>query len=264
MWQQRVTSPAPNILSVMTRSFRGTIASAGLIAVAVLNIGLPVRAEDAKPRYPKMAPLEQYLIPDRNAEIALARSAAPDAIARNATVLVLGRHGYETAVKGTNGFVCMVEQGWTSAIDWPERWNPKIFGPDCLNAAAARSLIPIVYKTTDMVLAGHSESEIIAALGAAFQKKQLPALEPGAMSYMMSKSAYLTDDDHHNLAHVMFFNTLANGRVWGADLPHSPIASSSYWFPNDDDTAQAHGLPPIRVFIVGVKRWSDGTPQPIK
>ncbi len=211
-----------------------------------------------------MAPVEQYLIPDRNAEIALARSAAPEAISRDATVLVLGRHGYETAVNGKNGFVCMVDRGWTSAIDWPELWNPKLLGPVCLNAPAAQSLLPIVYKKTEMTLAGDSEAAIMAALKAAFQKKELPALAPGAMSYMMSKSAYLTDDDHHNLAHVMFYNTFPNGQIWGADLPKSPIASSSYWFPNDDDNPQAHGLPPMRVFVVGVKRWSDGTLQPVK
>jgi hypothetical protein len=248
----------------MTRTFIRTTALGASFVVAVLSLALPARAEDAKPRYPNIAPIEQYLIPDRNAEIALARSAAPEAISRDATVLILGRHGYETAVSGNNGFVCMVERGWTSALDWPELWNPKILGPDCLNAPAARSLLPIVYKTTEMVMAGSSEAEIIAALKAAFQKKELPALEPGAMSYMMSKSAYLTDDDGHNLAHVMFYTTFSDGRIWGADVPKSPIASSSYWFPNDDDKPQAHGLPPIRIFIVGVKRWSDGTPQPIK
>jgi hypothetical protein len=246
------------------RTFASAIALGALTVVAALSVMLSASAEDTKPRYPKMAPLEQYLIPNRATEIALARSAAPDAISRKATVLVLGAHGYETAVNGTNGFVCMVERGWTNAIDWPELWNPKILGPDCLNPPAARSLLPVVNKTTAMVLAGSSEAEIIAAIKAGYQKKKLPALEPGAMSYMMSKSAYLTDDDHHNVAHVMVFNTLPDGQLWGANLPKSPIASSSYWFPNDDDNPQAHGLPSIRIFIVGVKRWSDGTLQPTK
>jgi hypothetical protein len=248
----------------MKRTFMRTVALGLFTAVAALSVVLPASGEDAKPQYPRMAPIEQYLILDRNAEIALARSAAPAAISGDASVLVLGRNGYTEAVKGKNGFVCMVERGWTSAIDWPELWNPKILGPVCLNAPAARSLLPILYKKTDMVLAGSSEAAIMNALKVAFQKREFPALESGAMSYMMSKSAYLTDDDHHNLAHVMFYNTLSDGRIWGANLPKSPIASSSYWFPNDDDNAQAHGLPAIRVFIVGVKRWSDGTPQPIK
>ncbi len=248
----------------MKRTFIRAIALGAFAVVALLGVALPARSDDAKPRYPKMAPIQQYLIPDRNTEITLARSAAPDAISRNAAVLVLGTHGFETAINGTNGFVCMVERGWTGSLDWPELWNPKNRGPDCLNALAARSLLPIVYKITDMRLAGDSEAQIITALKTGFQRKELPSLEPGAMSYMMSKSAYLTDNDGHNLTHVMIYNQLTEGRTWGADLPKSPIASSSYWFPNDDDTAQAHGLPPIRVFIVGVKRWSDGTLQLVK
>jgi hypothetical protein len=248
-------------VNTVKRTFVTAMASGALTVVAALSVMSSASAEDAKPQYPKMAPIEQYLIPNRADEIALARSAAPDAISRDATVLVLGTHGYETAVKGTNGFVCMVERGWTSALDWPEIWNPKIKGPDCLNPPAARSLLPVVDLTTAMVLARSSEPEIMAAIQAGYQKKQLPALEPGAMSYMMSKSAYLTDSDHHNLAHVMFFNTLPDGQIWGADLPGSPIASSSFWFPNNDDNPQAHGLPAVLVFVVGVKRWSDGTLQ---
>jgi hypothetical protein len=49
-----------------------------------------------------MAPVDQYLM-ERNAEILLARSAAPDSISSDATVLILGRQGYETAVEGRNG-----------------------------------------------------------------------------------------------------------------------------------------------------------------
>ncbi len=54
-----------------------------------------------------MAPLDQYLM-EQNAEIALARTAAPESISKDAEIMVLGRRGYETAVKGTNGFVCIV------------------------------------------------------------------------------------------------------------------------------------------------------------
>ena len=54
-----------------------------------------------------MAPLDQYLIPDENAEIALARSSAPASISDAAEVMVLRRDGYATAVKGSNSFVCI-------------------------------------------------------------------------------------------------------------------------------------------------------------
>ena len=75
--------------------------------------------------YPKMAPIDQYMM-TRDAEIALARSAAPESISRDAEVMVLGQHGYETAVKGKNGFVCLVERSWTAGIDDPDFWNPKL------------------------------------------------------------------------------------------------------------------------------------------
>ena len=208
--------------------------------------------KDAKTKYEQMAPVEEYLVPDRNAEMALARSAAPESISHDATVLVLGRHGYETAEKGKNGFICVVERGWMSPADAPEFWNPKLRGPICFNPPAARSVLPTTYKRTEMVLAGKTKAEIIEGNKAAFEKGELPALEPGAMSYMLSKDAYLTDDGSHNLAHLMFYEPLLDGSVWGADLPKSPVML----------IPQFKGAQPINVLIVPVGKWSDGTPAP--
>lgn len=210
-------------------------------------------AQESKTAYPSMAPLGQYLMADRNAEIALARSAAPDAISRNAKILVLGRHGYETAVEGKNGFVCLVERGWMSPSHAPEFWNPKIRGPICFNPPAARSVLPATFERTDMVLAGRTKAEIIAGNKAAFEKGKLPPLEPGGMSYMMSKGAYLTDKGDHNLAHLMFYAPALDGKAWGADLPKSPVMLNP----------QFSGVQPIDVFVVPVGRWSDGTAAPV-
>ena len=78
----------------------------------VISIGFLVpKAAAQSDKYSKMAPVDQYLM-ERNAEILLARSAAPDSISSDAKILVLGRQGYETAVRGKNGFVCMVERSW--------------------------------------------------------------------------------------------------------------------------------------------------------
>src|SRR6516225_9803887 len=116
----------------------GAIAIKSFALLVVLGTAYQAMAQDAKTPYPNMAPIEQYLM-DRTAEIALARSAAPESISRDADVLVLGRHGYESAIKGKNGFVCIVERSWTSPIDDPGFWNPKGRAPICLNAAAART-----------------------------------------------------------------------------------------------------------------------------
>ncbi|MFY9659725.1 MAG: hypothetical protein WAJ97_03825 [Terriglobales bacterium] len=238
----------------MNRKIAKTFALGSYAMVVVLGVWSHAQAQDAKTPYPSMAPLDQYLM-ERNAEIALARSAAPQAISRDAEVLVLGRHGYETAVKGKNGFVCVVERGWMSPFDGDGSagfWNPKLRGPVCFNPPAARSILPMTYKRTEMVLAGESKAQIIDGIKM-FMKQELPPLEPGAMSYMMSKEQYLSDEgNHHWMAHLMFYTPLMDGAVWGADLPKSPVMLNP----------QFRGAPePIDVFMVPAGWWSDGTPD---
>jgi len=243
----------------MTRNQTHTILLSAFALVAALVASRATAAQGAKQPYPTMAPVEQYLM-ERNAEIQLARSAAPDSISRDATILVLGRQGYETAVAGKNGFVCKVDRSWMAAFDWPEFWNPKVRAADCMNRQAARSLVPIAFLRSRMVMAGRSQAEILAAIKAAFEHRQLPQLESGAMDYMMSKSAYLTDEGEHNLPHVMFFTAGIEAKDWGAGAAGSPVMSAAYWFFSSPEPAQTKGLPPILVFLVMVTNWSDGTP----
>jgi hypothetical protein len=196
--------------------------------------------------YPKMAPVDQYLMtPD--AEIALARSAAPESISRDAEVMVMGRHGYETAAKGKNGFVCMVERSWTAGIDDPDFWNPKLRGPICFNPPAVRTNLPQTLKKTEWILAGRSKAEMFADLAAALDKKELPAMEPGAMCYMMSKQQYLGDAGGHWHPHLMFFLPLTDLAEWGAGLTGSPVVGQK------DKEGR------MTVFMIPVGKWSDGT-----
>jgi hypothetical protein len=106
-------------------SIVGQLASRIEEQIVALGARSEVQALDAKAAYLSMAPPDQYLM-ERNAEILLARSAAPAAVSSDAEVLILGRHGYETGVEGKNGFVCVVERSWTSAFDDPEFWNPNL------------------------------------------------------------------------------------------------------------------------------------------
>jgi len=239
----------------MSRESKLTICFALVIS---MGWGVPNVAAQSD-RYPKMAPADQYLM-EKNAEIQLARSAAPDSISRDATILVLGARGYETAVEGKNGFVCMVERSWMASFDWPEFWNPNVRGADCLNPQAARSILPSALLRSRMVMAGRSKAEIVSALKTAYEKKQLPGLENGAMAFMMSKSSYLTDEGGHNLPHLMFFTAVLDAKDWGSGAAGSPVMSSPYWFLSPKESSQAKGLPPILIFIVPVAGWSDGTP----
>jgi hypothetical protein len=223
-----------------------TITARCIALFVMLGTSIHAKAEDATTSYPNMAPIEQYLM-DRTAEIALARSAAPESISRDAEVLVLGRQGYETAMKGTNGFVCLVERSWTAPIDDPGFWNPKGRAPICLNAAAARSYLPRTVKKTELILAGRTKAQMGEAIAAAVDKKELPSMELGAMCYMLSKQGYLGDPVGHWHPHLMFFVSQTGPAAWGVGAQGSPVlALNAKW----ED---------LTIFLVPVREWSDGT-----
>ena len=207
----------------------------------------------AESGYPQMAPVSRYLIADRKAEIAMARSAAPPAISRNATVLVMGVRGYQTASKGTNGFVCLVERSWMSPFDSPEFWNPKIRGPICYNPPAARTILPYTINRTALVLAGVSKAQMHERIQASVAHDELPAPAPGAMSYMMSKAGYLSDAGGRWYPHLMFHLRTASAASWGADLGGSPVLyNDAYQDMPERET----------IFMIPVSHWSDGTAAP--
>jgi len=235
----------------MNRKIVRTIALGSFALAVVVCAARPGRAADAKTPYPSMAPLDQYLIADRDAEIALARTAAPPSISRDATVMVLGRHGYETAVEGKNGFVCIVERAWMGPFDAREFWNPKNRGPLCFNPPAARSVLPLTLMRTKFVLAGQSKDEIHESMKAAVENRDLPALEPGGMSYMMSRQGHLNDSAGHWVPHLMFYVPLTESMTWGAGVPGSPVLLNPHF----------NGAPePVTEFMIPVSEWSDGTP----
>jgi len=204
-------------------------------------------AQGTKNPYPAMAPLDQYMISDEKTEIALARSAAPASISDSAEVMVLQRDGYKTVVNGTNGFVCLVERSWGQGTDEAEFWNPKMRAPHCFNAQAAKSFAQIYLMKTKLVLAGKSKAEIANAVATALDQKQLPALEPGAMAYMMSRQQYLNDQGKAWRSHTMFFSPGDMTKSWAADAPNSPVMMV-----NDPQER-------VTILLVLADKWSDGT-----
>jgi hypothetical protein len=236
---------------ITTRNIPAAIAV--IIAALAARVSAQAQPPAATQAYPKMAPIEQYLM-DRDAEIALARTAAPPSISAGATVLVLTPKGYETAVEGKNGFVCLVDRAWQSSFADAGFWNPKLRAPTCLNPQAARSVLPTQHKRTAMALAGLSKEEIMARTYAAIDKKEIPEPEVGAMSYMMSKQQYLGDQFTHWHPHLMFY---LPGKLkaadWGANLQKSPILLGPETMPDGRRE-------PIQVFLVPLTEWSDGSP----
>jgi len=213
------------------------------LAAAFCSI-VPAWADSPATSYPAMAPIDQYRIANSADEIAMARTAAPPSISADATIMVLGAGGYETAVTGKNGFTCLVLRSWTANFDDPVFWNPKIRGPVCYNPAAVRSILPQVVERTKWVLAGvpKAQMEIRAKTSAAANTPP----EPVSFGYMMSKEGYLSDKGEHRWhPHMMFYQAHAKAADWGADLPGSPVVSGEG--------------EPITQYFVPLAKWSDGS-----
>jgi len=228
----------------------GILASAFIAA----SSGIGSAQSQTPDAYPAMAPREQYLPKSQAAEIAQARSAAPAAVSDKAEILVLGAHGYETAVKGSNGFVCFVDRSWSRDFDQPEFWNPKVRTPQCWNAAAASSVLPLFLKRTQWVLAGVSRDEMLVRTKEAVTAHEIGSPVPGSMAYMLSKEQYINDPqgdvESRWYPHVMFFVPATEASNWGANVHGGPIYSTT------------SDVVPITTFFVVAPRWSDGSLGP--
>ena len=230
--------------------FTATVLAAYLLLVMSASTW-PAQAQESKAPYPAMSPLDQYLIADRDAEIALAKSAAPSALSSDANVLVLEKDGYHTVIEGKNGFACIVERSWMSPRDSTDFWNPKLRGPICYNPAAVRSILPYTILRTKLILGGLTKDQMIEKIQTEVDGGLLPTPEPGAMSYMMSKNQYLGDGPGHWHSHLMFHLPRVGAASWGANLDGSPVIV---------DTDHHQGPEPETIFMVPVGHWSDGTP----
>jgi hypothetical protein len=219
--------------------------AAGLAAFVLM----PGAAIAGAPSYVGMAPAGQYMMASQEKEIALARSAAPASISRDAEVLVLRAHGYETAVKGKNGFVCLVERSWDADFADPVFWDPNIRGADCLNPEAARTVLPHFRERAEWALSGVSKADMIAKAKAEIAANTYSLPGPGAVAFMLSKEQNLAAQPQHWHPHLMFFVANASDAEWGANFAGSPVVMG------------VSGSDPIKTFLVPVGKWSDGTPD---
>lgn len=232
----------------MTKPPRGSAWGFSLAAFVGLAMAGAAWAENS---YPAMASPNAYLMADRAAEVALARSAAPPSVSADAEVMALGPKGYEIAAPGKNGFVCIVQRAWFSGLADDGFWNPKLRAPICFNPQAARSVLPVFLTRTIWALAGASQAEMLKRTQAAMTAGKIPAPEVGAITFMMSKDGYLGDGPHGPWRPHLMFYMPATVRTsdWGADLAGTHVLASEA------------GVDPYTIFYVPVATWSDGTPD---
>jgi hypothetical protein len=227
---------------------RNTLACAALIVLLASSGAASAQEPTANP-YPTMAPVARYMMP-RDAEIEMARSAAPASISAKATVLVMTKTGYDTAVKGTNGWVCFVGRMWSAGLDDDEFWNPKGRGAACLNPAAVQSVLPFYIARAEWALAGDTRDEIAKKSQAAYADHQFS--EPRGFALMLSKESYLNDGVKGPWRpHIMPFVAKNQLAAWGAGFGGSPILSPA------TDTFRSYE--PVTL-VIPVTHWSDGSP----
>jgi hypothetical protein len=194
----------------------------------------------------RLTSVDEYLY-EESYEIVLARNAAPDHIAAEATVLVLERDGYSERSAGSNGFTCLVERSWSSPIGpHIDFFNPKLRAPICYNAEAARTVLIEYLRRTELALAGQSIGRIRDSIAHDLGTGKIPAPRELAMSYMLSGAQLLGTETGRYKPHVMF---------------HVPYATQAHLGPHrpgrDDPVMFEHAGGPLAAFIVPVARFNE-------
>jgi hypothetical protein len=176
----------------------------------------------------KYAPFSEIAMTPE-AEIALARSAAPDNISSHATIKILTLSGFKVAAQGDNGFVCIVMRGWGAPTFSPAFlrdlvYDPKMRAPICFNPVAVKTVLPLQEFRTKLGMEGKTPDEITAGVQAAYSKGDLPKIDTVALAYMFSADQYLGPMAGHWHPHVMIYtpnwdNAMVGGNQIGGPLP---------------------------------------------
>jgi len=148
--------------------------------------------------------LSEFLM-EQDREIALARSAAPDRVAKDATIMVLGENGYETVIEGSNSFVCLVIRSWGNpTYDHAYAYKPGLIVPECLDANAVKTILPVQLYRAELGVQMTPPAEMEAAVKAGFRSGRFRRTESVSFSYMLS-AAMSFGDGHQGPAHIMIY-----------------------------------------------------------
>lgn len=176
----------------------------------------------------KYPPLSAYMMA-RDAEISLAKSAAPASISDHATIKVLTNSGFEVAHEGDNGFVCFVMRGFTGAPTFTPvqfrmmSYDPKTLAPICLNPQAAKTVLPYYELRTKLGIQGKTPEQIADVVKDAYAKGEIPKREEVSFGYMWSADQVLGPAGHWH-PHIMVFapnyeNPMLGPNELGGHLP---------------------------------------------
>ena len=180
-------------------------------------------AQDSK--YP---PLSEYMMTPE-AEVALAKSAAPEEVSAHATIKVLTPSGYKVTAEGDNGFVCVVIRGWagstaTKASDRDLAYDAKLRAPHCFDPIASRTVLPLQELQAKLGIEGKGPDQIAKEVQEAYAQGKLPKMEAVAFAYMLSADSELGRGLGAWHPHMMVYtpnydNSMLGGNAEGSALP---------------------------------------------
>ncbi|MBI2682019.1 MAG: hypothetical protein HYX26_02170 [Acidobacteriales bacterium] len=134
----------------------------------------------------------------REVQIALAESAAPKEVSGAATILVLGKKGYEVARKGANGFTCMVL-----------RQRPDTLEPECYDAEGSATTLKADMFVEEQRAKDVSEADIAKQVETGYKSKRFLAPRRPGIVYMMSRYNRVFDPSQGKVisfpGHLMFY-----------------------------------------------------------
>jgi hypothetical protein len=198
-----------------------------LVLISLLvGLGADLVAQDRK-----YSPLSEYMMAP-GAEIALARSAAPEKVSGRATVKILTASGYQVATQGDNGFVCMVLRNWSAAPDPEVSYYSKLRAPICFDPVASRTVVPAEEMRTKLGMEGKDPSAIAREVAAAYGPGKLPKMEGVAFAYMWSADQDVGPGFGAWHPHMMVYapyyeNSMLGGNEVGGPAPFVGDATGS-------------------------------------
>lgn len=223
----------------------------GLLSVclfATVFTTIDASAQTGTRTYP---PLSEYLMP-RDAEIALARSAAPEAISSRASVKVLTASGFEMAATGDNGFTCLVLRGWSAPTFSPLKmreivYNAKLRAPICYDPVASRTILPMQELRTKLAIEKKDPDTISREVASAYTRGALPKMESVAFGYMWSAKQYLGEAIGAWHPHMMVYSPYYTNAMLGGNAPAgtAPFVSEDEGTPYAIVVVAVHGNEPI-------------------
>jgi hypothetical protein len=140
-----------------------------------LTTAVPAAAQSRHGARPAMA---------RDAEIALARSAAPAAISGSARVWVWNGSRYMVADSGRTTVNCYLARHWVPSVE-----------PHCLDEEASATILPILMRKIELYAAGKTDAEVEREIADGIKANRFRLPSRPALTYMMSSAQNLVGGD---------------------------------------------------------------------